>query len=51
MRTTPYGLKSLKVQGLKIWNSLPPLLRNIENANSFIKQLKKYLISLYNVVT
>ena len=47
VRTTYYGLKSLKVQGPKIWNSLPPLLRNIDNVNSFIKQLKKYFISLY----
>ena len=49
VRTTHYGLKSLKVQGPKIWNSLPPLIRNIDNINNFIKQLKKYFISLYNI--
>ena len=27
-RTTHYGLKSLKVQGPKIWNMIPPTLRN-----------------------
>ena len=51
VRTTHYGLKSLKVQGPKIWNSLPPLLRNIENVKIFIKQLKEYLFSLYNIFT
>ena len=45
-RTTHYGLKSLKVQGPKIWNILPPLIRNNTSPKCFIKELKKYLISL-----
>ena len=47
-RTAHYGLKSLKVQGPKIWNSLPPTLRNNDNLYNFIKKLKNYLINLYN---
>ena len=47
-RTTYYGLKLLKVMGSKIWNNLPPSLRNKEPLNSFIKELKIILINSYN---
>ena len=47
-RTTYYGLKLLKVQGSKIWNKLPPSLRNIDSLNSFIKELKIILLNSYN---
>ena len=50
-RTTHYGLKSLKVQGPKIWNKLPPSLRTKDNINSFIKEYKKLLINEYNIST
>ena len=46
-----YGLKLLKVQGPKIWNKLPPSLRINTSINSFIKELKKNLINLYNSIT
>ena len=46
-RTTYYGLKLIKVQGTKIWNKLPPLLRNYDSLDSFIKNLKKLFINNY----
>ena len=47
-RTTHYGLKLIKVQGPKLWNNLPSLLR-IENLSlpTFIRKLKKNLLELY----
>ena len=48
-RTSHYGLKLLKVQGPKIWNNLPPLLRINDSLNSFIKELKKILLNAYNI--
>ena len=47
-RTTHYGLKLIKVQGPKIWNKLPALLR-VENMafSTFIKKLKTHLLELY----
>ena len=49
-RTTHYGLKLLKVQGPKIWNKLPPSLRTKDTvSNSFMKELKIFLINEYNL--
>ena len=45
-RTTHYGLKSLKVQGSKIWNAIPPLIRIKTSPKSFTKELKNYLMNL-----
>ena len=45
-RTTHYGLKSLKVHGPKIWNSIPPLIRAKTSPKCFIKELQNYFISL-----
>ena len=47
-RTSHYGLKLIKVQGSKIWNSLPPTIRNNVSIKSFINDLKKLLINSYN---
>ena len=50
-RTTYYGLKLLKVQGSRIWNELPPLLRIIDSINNFIiKELKIILFNSYTVI-
>ena len=46
-RTSHYGLKSIKVQGPKIWNTIPPLIRINTSPNSFKKKLKNYLMTLY----
>ena len=46
-RTTHYGLKLIKVQGPKMWNKLPPLLRKHDSLNSFIKDLKTLFINNY----
>ena len=45
-RTTHYGLKSLKVQGPKIWNVIPPLVRIITSPKGFIKELKTYFMNM-----
>ena len=46
-QTSHYGLKLTKVQGPKIWNKLPPLLRNNNSLNSFTKELKTLFINSY----
>ena len=47
-RTSFYGLKLIKVQGPKLWNNLPSLLRVEKITFSiFIKKLKKYLLEIY----
>ena len=45
-RTTHYGLKSLKVQGPKIWNVITPLVRIITSPKGFIKELKTYFMNV-----
>ena len=44
---TSYGLKLIKVDGPKMWNSLPNSLRNINSLKKFVKCLKDYLIPKY----
>ena len=47
-RTTNYGLKQLKVNnGTRIWNELPPDLKNAPSINIVSKNLKAYYISNY----
>ena len=47
-RTTNYGLKRIKVQGAKLWNNLPAILRvNNISFSIFIKKLKMYLLDSY----
>ena len=46
-RTTHYGLKQIKVNGPKIWNSLPINLRNTESFLNFKKSIKNYLLGNY----
>ena len=47
-RTSYYGLKLIKVLGSKMWNKLPPLLRNYDSLNRFLKELKKIMINSYD---
>jgi len=47
-RTSKYGLKLLKVQGPKIWNKIPPVLRISTSIIGFIKNYKKNLLNSYN---
>ena len=47
-RTSKYGLKLLKVQGPKIWNRIPPVLRISTSIIGFIKNYKKNLLNSYN---
>ena len=46
-RTSNYGLKQLKVNGPRIWNALPPNLKNVNSLNVFLRRLKVHYISEY----
>ena len=46
VRTTTYGLKSLRYSGSILWNNLPCTLRNKPSKIAFAKSVKEYLISL-----
>ena len=46
VRTTTYGLKSLKYSGSILWNNLPCILRNKPSKMTFAKSVKENLISL-----
>ena len=47
-RLANYGSKLLKVQGPKIWNSLPLKIRQSESIFIFKKLLKRYFVDLYD---
>ena len=49
-RTSNYGLKLLKVNGPKIWNSIPIGVRTTMSSFSFKKLLKDHLLSNYNLL-
>ena len=44
VRTTFYGLKSIKVLGPKIWNNLPMEIKNNKSYISFLNNLKHHLL-------
>ena len=46
-RTTHYGLKYVKVEGVKIWNNIPENISKMENRKVFCKSLKESLIMAY----
>ena len=48
-RTSHYGLKLIKVEGPKIWNDIPPSIRNITVSNIFVTKLKKSILDSYNI--
>ena len=48
-RMSQHGLKLIKVQGPKIWNEIPPSIRDLNSSNIFIKNLKEIIIESYNV--
>ena len=50
-RTSNYGLKLLKVNGPKIWNSIPVGIRTTMSSYSFKKLLKDQLLSNYVPIT
>ena len=47
VRTTHCGLSQLKVNGPRVWNSLPTEIKNITFTNVFLKKLKVHFISQY----
>ena len=46
-RTTNYGLKQLRVNGPRIWNSLPTYIKNTTSLKVFTNNLKIHYIALY----
>ena len=44
VRTTNYGIKSLRFQGPKIWNSLPTYIKSAENSNKFKGLIKTWFL-------
>ena len=46
-RTSFYGLRLIKVEGPKIWNSIPKTIRNNHSVKCFVKGLKNYLVNNY----
>ena len=46
-RTTNYGLKQLRVNGPRIWNTLPNELKNMTYLHAFSRKLKIHFISEY----
>ena len=47
VRTSTYGLKSLKYHGVILWNSLTLSLRYIESKKQFSKKVKQIFIADY----
>ena len=47
VRTTNYGLKQLKANGPRIWNSLPTNIKNATTLITFTKSLKVHYSSQY----
>ena len=47
VRTSKYGLNSIKYLGAKIWNDIPVELRESSSANLFKTILKRHLLSSY----
>ena len=47
IRTTNYGIKSIKFTGALTWNDLPFHIRSIQSRKSFIRRLKKQIIASY----
>ena len=46
-RTSNYGMKLLKVTGLRIWNALPNSIKDMTSLHAFLKKLEVYYISEY----
>jgi len=47
VRTSTYGLKSLKYNGAIVWNDLPLTVRVVTSRKAFAKTLKSIFISIY----
>jgi len=48
VRTTTYGLKSLKYDGAVIWNNVPLFIRTVSSRKPFANKLKKLFVSSYS---
>ena len=48
-RTTNYGLKQIKVNGPRIWNTLPNNIKNSSTLHAVLSKLKFHYISEYRL--
>ena len=47
-RTTRYGLRSLQIEGGKLWSTIPITIKNSNSKTAFIRLLiKKYIVTKY----
>ena len=46
-RTTRYGLRSLQIEGRKLWSTIPITIKNSNSKKAFIRLLKKYFVTKY----
>ena len=51
VRTTHYGLKSVKVMGPKTWNSVPRAIRKAPSRSVFVKSFKSDILLLTDKIT
>lgn len=47
VRTTKYGLKTLKIQGGKVWKTIPTGIQDSLSRNAFISKYKRNLYNAY----
>ena len=50
VRTTHYGLKSIKFYGSKLWNNIPDVIRQAKSKNIFKNRLKLHYLTFYDLV-
>ena len=48
VRTTTYGLKSLKYTGTVLWNNLPNTVSNQQLRRNYANKIKQHFINFYN---
>ena len=47
VRTTTYGIKALKNEGIKLWKTIPSNIKSAKSKKSFKNNYKKHLINFY----
>ena len=46
VRTVRYGIKGLQIQGARLWETLPKIVKDKPTKKSFINNLKKHMVDL-----
>ena len=47
VRTTRFGLKGLKIEGVKLWENIPNNIKDIKDKKSFNVCCKKHMVDTY----